>query len=132
MVPPQPLSGYGVALLYALGCTAATASLLVHKTRAPLSNRQYTRGSAREHASGVLAGLVFGTGLVNILLAADLAGMAAAGAIGQANPLVAALWGILVWKEFRGAAPRTWMLVAVMLALYTSGLVLLGMSLKTA
>jgi glucose uptake protein len=76
--------------------------------------------------------VVYGIGAVFVLLAAGLAGMAAAGAIGQANPLVAALWGIVAWKEFRGATPRTWALVALMLTLYTAGLVLLGLSLRTA
>ncbi|HVX67006.1 MAG TPA: hypothetical protein VHA11_10410 [Bryobacteraceae bacterium] len=137
MLPPRPLSGYGVALLYAFGCAAATAPLVAYAARrregqASLSVQDYIRGSKREHAAGLLAGIVYGIGAVFVLLAAGLAGMAAAGAIGQANPLVAALWGIVVWKEFRGAAPRTWALVALMLALYSAGLVLLGFSLRTA
>jgi glucose uptake protein len=137
MVPPRPLAGYGAAVLYAFGCAAATGPLLVYaalrrRDPTPLSIENYGRGSARDHAAGLLGGLVYGVGAVFVLLAAGLAGMAAAGAVGQANPLVAALWGIVVWKEFRGATRRTWLLVTLMLALYTAGLVLLGLSLRTA
>jgi glucose uptake protein len=57
-----------------------------------------------------------------------MVGTALAYAIGQSNPLVAALWGVFVWKEFRGAPRRSQILVGAMFALYVGGLLLLTLS----
>jgi glucose uptake protein len=137
MAPPRPLAGYGAAVLYAFGYAAAAGPLIALAVRRARNGggpalAGYTSGSARDHAAGLIAGVGYGAGVVLVFLAAGLAGMAVAGAIGQANPLVAALWGIVVWKEFRGASRRTWRLVALMLLLYTAGLLLLSLSLRTA
>jgi len=39
-------------------------------------------------------------------------------AIGQSAPMVAALWGVLVWKEFAGAGSRSKMYLALMFVFY--------------
>ena len=137
MGPRLPLSGYGVSVLYAAGCWLAAASILLLASRwrkrdAPLSATEYLRGSACNHFAGLTGGLIYGVGAITDFLAAGFAGMAVAGAVGQANPLVAALWGILVWKEFRGASRLTWKLVVLMLGLYSAGLILLGLSIRSA
>ena len=36
--------------------------------------------------------------------------------------MVAALWGVFVWKEFRGAPPGTGRLVGLMFASFVAGL----------
>lgn len=137
LAPPRPVSPYGAALLYASGCLAAVVPLMLYLTRRPLGGvpllwKQYRAGSVREHAAGFLGGTIWGAGMVFNFLSAGLAGMAVAGAVGQANPLVAAIWGIFVWREFRGAAGRTLALLALMIALYSAGLVLLGFSFRAA
>jgi glucose uptake protein len=88
----------------------------------------YRKGTAFEHAAGLGAGLIRGTGTTFAFIAANTAGMALSGAIGQANPLVAALWGLFVWREFAGASPRARTLLAIMFLLYNAGIVLLAMS----
>ena len=40
--------------------------------------------------------------------------------------LIAALWGLIVWREFKSAPPGTSKYLALMLAGYTIGLVLIG------
>jgi glucose uptake protein len=59
-----------------------------------------------------------------------MVGTALAYAIGQSNPLVAALWGVFIWKEFRGAPKKSEMLVGAMFLLYLTGLLLLTLSFK--
>jgi glucose uptake protein len=49
-------------------------------------------------------------------------------AVGQADPLVAALWGVLIWGEFRGTSNSTRGLLAGMFVLYAAGLACLGLS----
>ena len=45
-------------------------------------------------------------------------GFAAAYAIGQSSPMVAALWGIFVWKEFAAASPKAKRYLALMFLFY--------------
>jgi len=54
--------------------------------------------------------------------------MALAGAIGQANSLVAAVWGVFVWREFRGASTRAKLLLFAMFSLYIAGVTLVAFS----
>ena len=60
------------------------------------------------------------------IIASGVAGPAVSYALGQGATLVAALWGVFVWREFRGASVSTRILVALMLVGYSSGLILIG------
>lgn len=131
----RPLAPYGAGLLYSIGSLAATAPLVAWLWRRPLDGvplalANYRAGTLRDHAAGLAGGAVWGAGMMFNFLAAGMAGMAVSGAIGQANPLVAAAWGIFVWREFRGAKPRTVALLALMIALYSAGLLLLALSFR--
>lgn len=46
----------------------------------------------------------------------------------EANALVAALWGILFFKEFRGSSARALLCLALMYCLYTAAVALLAAS----
>ena len=54
--------------------------------------------------------------------------MALAGAIGQANSLVAAIWGVFVWREFAGAPLRSKLWLMLMFLFYVSGIVSIAFS----
>ena len=60
------------------------------------------------------------------VIASGVAGPAVSYALGQGATLVAALWGVFIWREFQGAPPGTKPLVASMLAGYAVGLILIG------
>ncbi len=129
----RPLSPYGAAVLFTFGALASTFPLVGYLMRHPLKGARiggadYRKGTFFEHAAGWGAGLIWGAGTVFAFIAANTAGMALSGAIGQANPLVAALWGLFVWREFAGASPGARRLLAVMFGLYAGGIVLLAMS----
>jgi glucose uptake protein len=55
-----------------------------------------------------------------------VAGPAVSYALGQGATLIAALWGVFVWHEFRSAPAGTNRLIAAMLAAYTLGIVAIG------
>ena len=59
---------------------------------------------------------------------AGMVGMAIALAVGQADPLVAALWGIFLWREFHNSPARAHVLLVIMFFLYISGLIAIGHS----
>jgi glucose uptake protein len=87
---------------------------------------QYFRGSARLHAIGMLGGCIWMIALSFNVIASSVAGPAISYALGQGATLVAALWGLLVWHEFREARPGTGKYIALMLAGYAGGLALIG------
>jgi glucose uptake protein len=60
------------------------------------------------------------------VIASSVAGPAISYALGQGATLVAALWGLLIWKEFRGAPAGTQKYLVLMLSGYAAGLILIG------
>jgi glucose uptake protein len=82
----------------------------------------FTKGNARLHAVGILGGMIWGVGMSLAILAGDRAGYAISYGLGQGATMVAALWGVFVWKEFKDAAPGTNRLLALMFALFIIGL----------
>jgi glucose uptake protein len=92
----------------------------------PVSAGDYFRAPMKYHALGLLGGAIWGTGTVFNFVAASLVGVAISYAIGQASPLVACLWGVFVWKEFRGANARAKGYLAAMVAAYLLALVLIA------
>src|SRR6202042_3628902 len=72
----------------------------------PVSFSGFFSGPASGHRLGLFGGFIWGLGTVFNLVAASFTGVAISYAIGQSAPMVAALWGIFVWKEFAGANKR--------------------------
>jgi glucose uptake protein len=87
---------------------------------------QYFKGSGKLHAIGVLGGFLWMIALSFNVLASSVAGPAISYALGQGATLVAAIWGLFIWHEFRTAPVGTTKYVALMLVGYTSGLVMIG------
>jgi glucose uptake protein len=86
----------------------------------------YFRGSAKLHWIGILGGSIWMIALSFNVVASSVAGPAISYALGQGATLVAALWGLLIWHEFRSAPAGTTKYLVLMLAGYTTGLVLIG------
>jgi glucose uptake protein len=91
-----------------------------------VSYSEYFRGSAKLHAIGILGGFLWMIALSFNVIASGVAGPAISYALGQGATLVAALWGLLIWHEFRHARPGTGKYIGLMLAGYTAGLILIG------
>jgi len=49
-------------------------------------------------------------------------------ALGQGATLVSALWGLLVWHEFKGANHRVRMLLVGMIVLFVAGLAMISIA----
>ena len=88
----------------------------------PLSYGDYFRGSLSTHLVGILGGMIWALGTAFSYIAAGKAGAAVSYALGQGAPMVAAFWGVFVWKEFKGADSKTNWLLALMLLLFIAGL----------
>ncbi len=90
----------------------------------------YREGTGEQHVFGVLGGFIWTLGTTFAFVPASKVGIALAYAIGQANPLIAALWGIFIWREFKGANRLTYALLGCMFALYVGGLLVLASSVQ--
>ncbi len=84
----------------------------------------YFKGRAGIHLVGILGGCIWGVGNLFNLIAAGKAGPAISYGLGQGATLVAALWGVLIWKEFKGASSLVNKLVWAMFVLFVAGLAL--------
>ena len=80
----------------------------------------------RSHSLGFLGGCIWSLALSLNVLAAGVAGPAISYALGQGATLVAAIWGVFIWREFVGAPAGTGKLIALMFIGYVIGLVLIG------
>lgn len=87
----------------------------------PLSD-YFTKGTVRLHLVGIAGGMIWGVGMSLAIIAGDAAGYAISYGLGQGATMVAALWGVFIWKEFRDAPAGTNRLLAGMFALFVIGL----------
>lgn len=92
---------------------------------APVAYREYFKGNTKTHLIGMLGGVIWGVGTLFSYIAAGKAGAAISYALGQGAPMIAALWGVFVWKEFRGAGKTVDRLLALMFFFFIVGLSLI-------
>ena len=91
----------------------------------PVSYADYFRGDFKSHLTGILGGIIWCIGMSFSIIASDKAGPAISYGLGQGAVLVAAIWGVFIWKEFKGAPKGTNSLLYVMFVCFFIGLSLL-------
>jgi glucose uptake protein len=89
----------------------------------PTSYKVYFKGKFQIHLVGIFGGLIWGIGNSLNLIAAGKAGAAISYGLGQGATLVAALWGVFVWREFRNSPKGTNGLLTLMFVLFVLGLI---------
>ncbi|MDL2278352.1 GRP family sugar transporter [Parabacteroides sp. OttesenSCG-928-G07] len=90
--------------------------------------KEYFAGDTRTHLIGVLGGVIWMSGMAVSFMGAGAANPAISYALSNAAPVVAMIWGVFVWKEFKDAPQGTGRLIAAMFLLFIVGLVLITMS----
>ena len=88
----------------------------------PVSYSQYFKGNGKTHLVGMLGGAIWCLGTALSYITAEKAGPAVSYALGQGAPMVAAIWGVFIWKEFKGAKKGVYGLLALMFCLFVAGL----------
>lgn len=91
----------------------------------PTGYGEYFKGRLPIHLVGVLGGIIWGIGNSLNLIAAGKAGAAISYGLGQGATLVAALWGVFIWKEFKNAPKGTGGMLAVMFLLFVAGIAMI-------
>jgi glucose uptake protein len=124
------LGPYSVMFVFAMGILISNLPLNYALMRRPITGappvslREYFAARGGLHAWGVLGGLIWGVGGVSNFVAsyAQMVGPATSYALGQGATMVSALWGVFVWKEFRGAGPAAIRLLTLMFVFFILGL----------
>ncbi len=124
----RPLGPYSTAVFFTLGALLSCFVFNTYLMKKPLSGepvaaRGFFRAAPSAHLLGLAGGFIWGIGTVFNLVAANFTGVAISYAIGQASPMVAALWGVFAWREFRGAGTRAKTYLALMFLFYLLAIV---------
>ena len=90
-----------------------------------LNYSDYFKGGFKSHLMGILGGIIWILGMSLNILASGKAGFAISYGLGQGATLVAAIWGVFIWKEFKGADKKVNNLIAFMFLAYLGGLALI-------
>jgi glucose uptake protein len=133
----HPLTPYSIALFFALGAFVCCFIFNTYLMKRPLVGTpvdfgQYFRTPVSQHAIGLAGGFIWGIGMVFNLVAANLVGVSVSYAIGQASPMIAALWGLVVWHEFAGAGKRPRIYLAAMFLCYLLALIFISRAYSAA
>lgn len=88
----------------------------------PVRYQDYFNGNFKSHMTGILGGVIWCIGMSFSIIASDKAGPAISYGLGQGAVLVAAVWGVFIWKEFKEAPKGTNVLLYIMFLCFVAGL----------
>jgi glucose uptake protein len=128
---PGKFGPYAAVLMYSAGSLVSNfvfnRYLMSHPFKgAKVTYSDYFRsGTIKYHAIGALGGVINGIGVTASFVASKAASPAIAYGLGQGGTMIAAIWGVFVWKECKGATAATKWMIALMFVFFLSGLILL-------
>ena len=130
----QPTAGmltpYSAIFVFSIGVLLSNFVFNTLVMRRPfvgeaVSYKEYFKGSLSTHLVGVLGGAIWCLGTAFSYIAAGKAGAAISYALGQGAPMIAAAWGVFIWKEFKGSDSKTNTLLTVMFLFFIAGLAMI-------
>jgi glucose uptake protein len=124
------ISSYTAVVFFSIGALVSTMIVNPFFMARPVNGEpvrinQWIKAGTRTHLLGMLGGAIWCLGNSVSFMSVGAASPAISYGLSNAAPVVAALWGIFVWKEFRDAPRGTNFLLALMFAFYIIGLVLI-------
>lgn len=124
------LTPYTAFFIFSLGVLLSNFlfnTLLMKKpfVGSPISYKVYFQGSFKTHLVGILGGVIWGLGTLFSYIAAGKAGAAISYALGQGAPMIAAIWGIFIWHEFKGSSRLVYKLLTAMFLFFVVGLAII-------
>lgn len=128
---PGKLGPYSAVLIFSIGLLLSNFvwnSIVMKKpfVGKPVPFRDYfTKGSLKLHSIGILGGIIWSIGMSLSIIASGIAGFAISYGLGQGATMIAAFWGVFVWKEFKEASKETNKLLVLMFISYIIGLALI-------
>lgn len=127
------LTPYTALVVFAIGIVISSLVFNTFQMKRPFAGvpvtfNAYFKGKLKDHLVGMFGGSIWCVGMSLSIIASGKAGPAVSYGLGQGATVVAALWGIYVWKEFDKAPKGTKPLLNIMLLLYIAGLAMIILS----
>lgn len=125
------MTPYSAGVVFGVGLLASNLIWLIPLMYKPISGEvapigeYFSKGTPRLHLVGILGGVIWCVGFSFSFIASGTAGAAIAYGLGQGATMVAAFWGVFIWREFKDAPAGTSGMIAAMFALFIVGLSLI-------
>ena len=124
------ITPYTANMVFTLGVLASsflfvTAIMYKPFTGEPVTPATYFKGSALDHLWGIIGGSIWAVGMTLNVIASGVASPAVSYGLGQGATLVAAIWGVFVWREFKSGSATVKMLLSIMFVAFFLGLALI-------
>jgi glucose uptake protein len=124
------ISSYTAVVFFSVGALVSTIIINPFFMAKPIQGEpvqmsNWYRGTSKAHLLGMFGGAIWCLGNSLSFMSVGAASPAISYGLSNAAPVVAALWGIFVWKEFKEAPKGTSLLLTLMFVLYLIGLVLI-------
>ena len=121
------ISSYTAVVFFSLGALVSTIivnPLFMAKPVQgnPVKISEWFKGGSKAHLLGILGGFIWCLGNSVSFMSVGAASPAISYGLSNAAPVVAAIWGIFVWKEFKDAPKGTNVLLSFMFLCYLVGL----------
>jgi glucose uptake protein len=133
MTNGHTLTPYSVSVCFSLGallcCFFVNVYFMKHPlVGSPVSFSGFWKARGGDHLLGLLGGIIWGLGGNFNFIAASFVGVPISYAIGQSAPMIAALWGVLVWREFAGAKTKSWNYLGLMFFSYIAAISMIALA----
>jgi glucose uptake protein len=132
------LGPYAAAALFAFGVFFSTFAFNIFFMNLPVEGdpvefSEYFKSRPKQHLLGLLGGVIWFTGtlagLVSISVPETLQpAVPARFLMAQGSAIIAALLGIVVWREIKGSDVRVKILAGLMIVLFVCGLAMIGLA----
>ncbi len=135
--PLHPVAGlmgsYAAVFVFAVGIFLSnfvwnTLAMRFPVMGEPVPFAHYWRGGFGTHLAGIVGGVIWGIGMSLNIIASGRAGFAISYGLGQGATMIAAFWGVFVWREFRNSARGVPALLGAMFVCFIAGLGLIVLS----
>ncbi|HZK97223.1 MAG TPA: GRP family sugar transporter [Prolixibacteraceae bacterium] len=130
LIQPGQLSPYTAVFIFIAGIFASNFVLNTIIMKRPIEGspvhyRDYFGGDIKNHLAGIIGGIIWCMGMMFNVLGGAKAGFAISYGLGQGAVIIAALWGIFVWKEFKEAPKKSDIYLTLMIAMFSIGVLCL-------
>jgi glucose uptake protein len=128
---PGKFGPYAAVIVYSFGSMASCLVFNTYFMRHPVKGKPVTysdyfgAGTLRYHLIGALGGVINGIGVTSNFVASKAASPAIAYGLGQGGTMIAAIWGVCIWKETKGASRNVQLMIGAMFVCFLAGLFML-------
>ena len=125
------LTPYTAVVIFSVGLLLSNILFVTLIMLKPISGEKvapldyFRKGNTKLHLIGILGGIIWSIGMSFSIIASGVAGFAISYGLGQGATMVAAFWGVFIWKEFKEAPEGTNKLITAMFIFFIVGLSLI-------